>query len=113
MVKRAAAILLTLTVVTSPSYAWNASGHKAIALIAYNQLSGATRAKVYWLLSRYPDCSQWITGTTGPDRGSTAFIAASVWADSIRSDPRFHDDNRTATPDIPGLPPGAQARHAT
>src|SRR5438034_10408193 len=47
-----------------------------------------------------------------PPPTRAAFLAAAVWPDAIRSDPRFHDDNRRPTPPIPGLPPGTQARHA-
>lgn len=50
-------------------------------------------------------------GQTAPDRGRTAFLAASIWPDTIRNDPRFHEDTRTPTANIPGLPPGSQARH--
>lgn len=39
-------------------------------------------------------------------------MAASVWPDTVRNDRRFHDDNRRPTANIPGLPPGSQARHA-
>jgi len=110
--KRAAAVLLTL-VIAVPSYAWNASGHKAIALIAYGQLLPATRARVDQILSQHPDYSKWIAGIAAPDRGRAAFLEASVWPDMIKSDARFHEDNRRATPDIPGLPAGAQARHSS
>jgi hypothetical protein len=108
--KRLAAFLILLLVAV-PSYAWNATGHKAIALIAYNQLSSATRVRVDQLLSQHPDYLKWIAGIAASDRGRTAFLAASVWPDTIKSDPRFHDDTRAATANIPGLPPGSQARH--
>jgi hypothetical protein len=103
--------ILILLLVTVPSRAWNATGHKAIALIAYNQLAPATRARVDQILSKHPDYPKWIAGAAASDRGRAAVLAASVWPDTIRNDPRFHDDSRTPTSNIPGLPPGSQARH--
>ena len=95
-----------------PCHAWNATGHKAIALIAYQHLSPSTRSRVDKLLVQHPDYPRWVQGVAAQNRGRAAFLAASVWADTIKGDPRFHDDNRRATPNIPGLPAGSQARHA-
>jgi hypothetical protein len=107
---RLAAVFLVLQL-AFPSYAWNATGHKTIALIAYNQLSPATRVRVDQLLSQHPDYPKWIAGIAAADRGRAAFLAASVWPDTIKGDERFHEDNRTPSANIPGLPPGSQARH--
>ena len=64
-----------------------------------------------WLLSRHPDYPKWVAGVPPSDRGRAAFLEASIWPDTIKSDRRFHADNARPTPNIPGLPPGAQARH--
>jgi hypothetical protein len=103
-------IVLVLTPVVA--FAWNGTGHKAIALIAYEHLTPTARQRVNQLLSKHPDYPKWTDGVPARQRGSTAFLAASLWPDQIRNDPRFHDDNRPSTPPIPGLPAGAQARHA-
>jgi hypothetical protein len=107
-------LLIPLVIVTSvtPGFAWNATGHRAIALIAYEHLSPAARQRINSLLNKHPDYHKWTDGVPARKRGSAAFLAASVWPDAIRNDPRFHDDNQPATPPIPGLPEGAQARHA-
>jgi hypothetical protein len=86
-------------------------GHKAIALIAYNQLTPAARTRVDHLLAQHPDYRKWIAGTAASDRGRAAFLMASFWPDTIKGDARFHEDNRTPTANIPGLPIGSQARH--
>jgi len=109
--KRLTPVLLALLIAV-PSYAWNATGHKAIGLIAYGQLTPTTRTRVDELLSQHPDYPKWIEGVPASDRGRAAFLAASVWPDTVRNDPRFHEDNRTPTANVPGLPPGSQARHA-
>src|SRR5437867_4848153 len=97
---------------TGTVHAWNGTGHKAIALIAYERLTAAARQRVDQVLAKHPDYPNWIAEVPAADRGRAEFLAAATWPDAIRSDPWFHDDNRRTTPPIPGLPPGAQARHA-
>ena len=92
--------------------AWNGTGHKAIALIAYEKLTSAARKQIDNLLAKHPDYPKWTDGVPARQKGSTAFLEASVWPDAIRNDPRFHNDKQPATPPIPGLPESAQARHA-
>src|SRR5439155_18980218 len=99
-------------VFTSAAYAWNGTGHKAIALMAYERLTAAARQRVDQVLAKHPDYPNWIAEVPAADRGRAAFLAAATWPDAIRRDPRFHNDHRRPTPPIPGLPPGAQARHA-
>ena len=110
--KRLTVLLLLLTI-TIPSHAWNGTGHRSIAIVAYWHLTPATRARVDALLAQHPDYPNWVTGISDSNRGLVAFAEASVWPDVIRDDPRFHADNGRPTPNIPGLPPGSQARHAT
>ena len=81
--------LLILLGWSRTGYAWNSTGHKAIALIAYERLTPVTKQRVDQLLARHPDYPKWIAGITTADRGRAAFLAASVWPDTIRSDPRF------------------------
>src|SRR5688572_14444327 len=109
--KRLVTVLFTLVLAT-PCHAWNATGHKAIALIAYGHLSSATKARVDELLAKHPDYPKWIAAASHADRGRVAFMEVSVWADAIRNDSRFHADNARPTPNIPGLPVGGQARRA-
>jgi hypothetical protein len=111
MMKQIAAGILLLVVSTS-AFAWNNAGHKVIALIAYQRLTPAAQRQVDALLAKHPGYAKWTEVAAKDNRGRTAFLAASVWPDEIRSDPRFYDDNGRATPPIPGLPAGAQARHA-
>jgi hypothetical protein len=108
--KRLAVVLLVI-LSARPTYAWNETGHKAIALLAYHQLTPATKTRVDQLLSRHPDYAKWVRSVAASDRGRAAFLAAAIWPDTIKGDARFHDDDKPPTANIAGLPPGAQARH--
>jgi hypothetical protein len=91
----------------APARAWNATGHRVIAAIAYDRLAPKARARVDDLLRRHPDF-----GTLLPRDPRDAFLAASVWPDVIKSDNRFYDDTREdAKPTLllPGFP--TMARH--
>lgn len=93
----------------SPAFAWNATGHRIIAAIAYERLTPKTRARVDQLIQTHPDYEMWIRDAP-PDpkaRARAAFLAAAVWADDIKGDPRFWDDTRKdaqPTPPIAGFP---------
>src|SRR5678815_4457152 len=69
--------IVLLPLLALPSFGWNATGHKAIGLNAYGQLTPATRARVDQLLARHPDYPIWIAGATPASRGVVAFIEAS------------------------------------
>src|SRR5688500_2751308 len=75
-----------------------------------SHLAPTTRSKVAALLAKHPDYAAWTKGWALEARSRAAILPASVWPDTTRNDPRFHEDNRTPAPNIPGLPAGAQAR---
>lgn len=102
--KKSGLLLLTLPLACLPLQAWNATGHRVIAAIAYDRLNPKAKARVDELLKQLPDFANM------PPR--EAFLAAAVWPDSIRNDPRFYDDiaeNPKPTPLLPGFP--TMARH--
>jgi hypothetical protein len=93
-----------------PAPAWNATGHRVIAAIAYERLTPAARARVDDLIRAHPDYAAFTTGAPEDPaaRARWAFIAASVWADNIRGrgETRFYDEtNKDAkpTPQLPGF----------
>lgn len=104
-------ILLALIFAFLPNLAlaWNAAGHRLVAVIAWHQLSPASRDFVITALARHPDYANWaIRAKT--DKAIELFAEASTWPDDIRSDPRFHDEEREPpTPAVPGL--ADTARH--
>jgi hypothetical protein len=91
-------VLLLLLQFASTAPAWNGTGHRIVAAIAYDALTPSTRARVDDLLRRHPDYQSMFLrdAPSGPSaaRARAAFIAASLWADQIKSDPRFYDDDR-------------------
>lgn len=97
-------VLLLLVLLPLPALAWNATGHRLSACIAWERLSAETRDRVAVLLREHPDYANWTRKAAEASRERTAFIEASVWADRIRYDPRFHDPDETATPSLPGFP---------
>ena len=93
----------------SPAFAWNATGHRLVAAIAYERLTPKTRARVDQLIRAHPDYEKWVQDAPSDPaaRARAAFIAAAAWADNIKGDPRFWDDTRKdaqPTPLLPGFP---------
>jgi S1/P1 Nuclease len=93
----------------SPAFGWNATGHRIIAAIAYQRLTPQVRAVVDDLLRKHPDYA--LMARDAPSdpagRARAVFIAAAVWADVIKGDPRFWDDTRAdakPTPPVAGFP---------
>jgi hypothetical protein len=96
------AVLAVSILLVPPARAWNATGHRVIAAIAYDHLTAKARARVDELLRQHPDY-----GTLLPRDFRDAFLAASVWPDVIKGDNRFYDDTRAnavPTPLLPGFP---------
>jgi hypothetical protein len=110
---RAVSLLLALVI---PVNAWNATGHRVIAAIAYDHLTAQARAQADQLIRRHPDYPMFALNAPAEPRARAraAFVAASIWADQIRGDVRFYDESRPTaapTPLLPGFPD--MARHAT
>ena len=96
----AALIFFTLAL---PAHAWNAAGHRLVAVIAWQQLSPPARAAIGAALARHPDHGRWQASARSSDAGDL-FAEASTWPDDIRNDPRFYDEDRDPpTPALPGL----------
>jgi gliding motility-associated-like protein len=93
MLMRAVSVALVVLLAASPAAAWNATGHRIIAAIAYDNLTPIARARVDALIRLHPDyAATFAAGAPGDARA--AFIATSYWPDLIRNDPRFYDDTR-------------------
>ncbi len=91
-----------------PAYAWNAAGHRLVAVIAWQQLTPPTREAISAALARHPDHDRWVEKARSRD-AINLFAEASTWPDDIRNDPRFHDEDREPpTPALPGLPDTAR-----
>ncbi len=84
--------------------AWNFTGHRLSACIAWEQLPPASREKVSALLRAHPDYVLWTRKAKSGAIDRAAFIEASTWADRIRYDRRFHAADEPATTLLPGFP---------
>ena len=69
------------------AHAWNDTGHRVIALIAFRQLNAETQAKITALLEKHPSRGAWRTPADLSEKDQQAFLVmrASVWPDDIRS----------------------------
>jgi S1/P1 Nuclease len=101
--------LISTLLIANPTFAWNGTGHRIVAAIAYQQLTPETRAMVDDLLRKHPDYT--VLSRNAPDdpaaRARAVFLTAATWPDLIKGDPRFWDDTRTdshPTAPLPGFP---------
>ncbi len=88
---------------STPAAAWNAAGHRIIAVIAWQQLDAQTQHAVDALLARHPDAERWRRKNSDPAT-SPLLMLASTWPDDIKHDPRFYDPGEPPTPTLPEFP---------
>ena len=91
--------LISLTLLTASAFsasAWNGTGHKIVAAIAYANLSEAEQKQVDKILKKHPNYSDWKASHTNDaiPLGLEVFMLASTWPDEIRNykDPATHAD---------------------
>ncbi len=90
---RAAILLIGSLLLSSTANAWNSPGHRIIALIAYDQLDPAVRAKAVELLRSHPRFSQHfqsempreIARADRAKQDEWIFAHAATWPDQVRS----------------------------
>ncbi|HET6246962.1 MAG TPA: S1/P1 nuclease [Tepidisphaeraceae bacterium] len=86
-----AAVLLTMILLpASRALAWIEAGHRETALIAWEDLTPATRAKVTEILKQHPRYQKDLldhlpANYAGDDISKFAFTAAAIWPDTVRS----------------------------
>jgi hypothetical protein len=94
---------------TPASRRWDATGHRAMAAVAYDRLRPATRARVDAIMRAHPDIAALGANldVATPAGIREVFLRASVWPDQIRGDARFYregDATSPVTPLLPGYP---------
>ena len=90
---------------SSGAHAWNATGHRLVAHIAWANLTPSTQKACAKLLTFHPDYLRWAEQAEyGRDVGLTAFVEASIWADEIRRDHRFRRGEDAAGDSLDGFP---------
>lgn len=87
------------------AYGWNDTGHMAVALVTYRNLTAATKVKVDKLIRLNPRYSIWLKrippNTPEATKRLMLFMIAATWADEIKSDDHHFADG----PEKGNLPP--------
>src|SRR6185295_15521275 len=109
---RALALFLCATM---SCQAWSSSGHRLVAAIAYDRLQPSVKAHVDAFLTQHPVYVSLTKGAKDDPKAKApdAFLAAAVWPDVTKGDPRFWNKARTdskPTPELPGFPDMMQHR---
>jgi hypothetical protein len=99
----AAVMAAPLLAAVPAARAWDDFGHMEVAAVAFQRLTPAARKRVAALLRRNPSYANWIVGAREVDRDRVAFLRAATWADAIKSDRSYKDDEQ-------GDPSAAQNR---
>jgi hypothetical protein len=96
--KAAVALLAgsTLLASSAPARAWDDLGHMEVAAAAFAKLTPKAKQRATALLKLSPRHSSWIAGAPRGGEDRAAFMRAATWADSIKKDPDYKEDERTA-----------------
>lgn len=98
-------LLVFVLVLNVPTFAWNNEGHMAVAYVAYQHLTPATKARVDQLLQLNPDYNSWKaavpSGTSAAKAKMLIFMMAATWPDFIKHKTGYSDDG-TENGDRPG-----------
>lgn len=87
------------------SSAWNSTGHRLVAAIAWHHMTPPVRSEVFRLLQSHPDYFRWIERARDSHPDRAAFVESATWPDEIRHDPRFYRPGKDEpTPLLPGFP---------
>jgi len=105
-------VSLALFVVSPNALAWDDFGHMQVAAVAFRNLNKKTKTRVAELLKLNPRYSNWIVGASGGDEDRAAFMRAATWADSIKSDKGYKQDDPTAPTASQNIGYADKLRHA-
>ncbi len=104
-------LVLTLCGISGAALAWNGTGHRLVAAIAWEVMTPTVRAETLRLLGQHPDHERWQRQNWVEDAERLVFLACATWPDEIRKDARFYTaGQQTATPLLAGFPD--MARHS-
>ena len=109
--------LICLLILTPCASAWDGVGHMAVAYVAYQHLSPATKTRANKLIRLNPDYHKWLAtipqGTPAAKRKMMIFMIAATWPDQIKGETNYHNDGPDPHGEIPppGATPDAQSSH--
>ena len=97
--RRLLGLIAVLLLLAGPLPAWNAAGHRIVALVAWSQITPARRAELIELLEQHPRFEEDFLEAMPPEvrwswdpevRGRWLISQACVWPDLARSQPDYH-----------------------
>lgn len=96
MLRRLGLGIAMMMLAGSQARAWDDFGHMQVAAAAYKNLFAKTKARADALLQLNPHYRDWIVGAKRGDQPRVAFLRAATWADAIKSDRAYKDDDQKA-----------------
>ena len=93
--------------------AWDDFGHMEVAAVAFAGLKPAARVRVAALLRLNPRYDVWTAHVKKGDQARIAFLRAATWADAIKGDRAYKDDDPTAPAGGPVVGYDDLMRHKT
>src|SRR3569623_2078266 len=97
MLRRFGLGMVMMLAPAGPARAWDDFGHMQVAAAAYKKLAAKTKTRVDALLKLNPHYGDWIVGAKKRDQPRVAFLRAATWADAIKSDRAYKDDDQKAS----------------
>ena len=84
------AALLAFALLPTTSFAWNATGHSVVALLAYRELSAADQKKVQAMLKGHPHYDEYLAKDVPAkaNRDEWIVMQAAVWPDWVKGGSR-------------------------
>ena len=95
--KLARMILLSFLIIAccAPAWAWNSTGHMAIALLAWRHLNPAERQAAHGLLAAHPHYARYLAADRPSEFAADewAFLRAATWPDWVRGSREHHESD--------------------
>ena len=96
--QRSVRLLLLVSALHIPSFAWNDLGHMTVAYVAYQQLKPVVRNRVEDLLKLNPKHDLWLTllpaGISDEEKRMMIFMLAATWPDRIKQNSHYTKDGK-------------------
>jgi len=89
-------LVVSILALCLPAFGWDDEGHMAVAYVAYQSLTAATKARVKTRLKKNPSYKTWKkslpAGTSTADADMMIFMLAATWPDMIKQDSSYQND---------------------
>lgn len=91
-------LTFVVTACCTRAWAWNSTGHMAVALLAWRQLNPAERRAAHELLSAHPHYARYLSQDRPPEftEDQWVFLRAATWPDWVRESREHHERDLAA-----------------